>query len=159
MEPPPCSNAFTTEANGLHYVWRGHGSEKDATTIGIYNVESEQWTIQPTTGPPPPGQSGGRFTTLMNHLYCFGGWNGSCFSNDLHKLNCQSFEWSKIHPSLLPTKKSGCGLVALDETTLACFGGVGGSGRTNEFHLFDLQEGTQCVRSSSLKAVIIHKHS
>ena len=59
--------------NGLHYVWRGGGPGKDATTIGIYNVQSEQWMVQPTTGPPPPGQWGGGCTTVMNHLYCFGG--------------------------------------------------------------------------------------
>ena len=78
----------------------------------------------------------------MNHLYCFGGFS---YSNDLHKLNCQSFEWRKIYPRneelLWPGRKGYCGLVAIDETTLACFGGNGESGRTNEFHLFDLKQG------------------
>ena len=143
VEPPPCSCAFTTEANGLHYVWRGVGPEEDVTTIWIYNVLSEQWVVQPTTGPPLPGQYGGGCTTVMNHLYCFGG--GYPYCNDLYKLNCQSFEWSKIHPrneeSLWPSKKAYCGLVSLDGTTLACFGGSVKSGFTNEFHLFDLKQG------------------
>ena len=146
MEPPPCYRPFTTEANGLHYVWRGYGPGKDATTIRIYNVQSEQWMVQPTTGPPPPGQDGGGCTAVMNHLYCFGGClGGLSYCSDLHKLNCQSFEWSKIHPtnerSLWPSKKGYCGLVAVDETTLACFRGWRESGYTNEFHLFDTKQG------------------
>ena len=148
VEPPPCVSPFTTEANGLHYMWRGDGPGEDATTIAMYNVQSEQWMVQPTTGPPPPGQWGGGCTTVMNHLYCFGGWDGSSLSkcNHLHKLNCQSFEWSKIHPrnkgSLWPNKKRGCGFITINATTLACFGGYGESGQyTNEFHLFDLKQG------------------
>ena len=146
LEPPPCSSPFTTEANGLHYVWRGYAPGEKANAIGIYNVESELWTIQPTTGPPPPGHDGGGCTTLMNHLYCFGGGcEGFSYCNDLHKLNCQSFEWNKIHPrnegSLWPDEKDGCCLLALDERTLACFGGYGESGCTNEFHLFDTKQG------------------
>ena len=146
MEPLPCFSPFTSEANGLHYVWRGYGPGNNATTIRIYNFKCEQWTLQQTTGPPPPGQEGGGCTTVMNHLYCFGGgYGGFSYSNDLHKLNCQSFEWNKIHPrnegSLWPDKKANSGLVAVDETTLACFGGFGKSGFTNEFHLFDLKQG------------------
>ena len=145
MEPPPCYLPFTTEANGLHYVWRGDGPGADATTIGVYNKENECWMVQPTTGRPPPGQYGGGFTTVMNHLYCFGGGYGLSYSNDLHKLNCQSFEWSKIHPrneeSLWPRRKAYCGLVAVNETTLACFGGYVEGGYINEFHLFDLKQG------------------
>ena len=39
--------------------------------------------------------------------------------NDFYKMNCQSFEWSKIHPrnegSLWPSKKAGCcGLVTIE---------------------------------------------
>ena len=83
-----------------------------------YKVQSEQWTVQPTTGPPPPGQYGGGCTTVMNHLYCFGGYYGlSSNLNDFYKMNCQSFEWSKIHPrnegSLWPSKKAYCGLCPL----------------------------------------------
>ena len=125
-------------------MWRGYGPGKDAT--GIYDVESERWMVQPTTGPPPLGQYGGGCTTVMNHLYCFGGYDRFLSkTNDLYKMNCQSFKWSKIHPrserSLWPSKKAYCGLIAVDETTLACFGGNGESGYTNEFHLFDLKQG------------------
>ena len=160
-EPPACGGSFSAEAGGLHYSWRGRGREK-TTSIGVYDVQTEQWTLTPTTGPPPPGLQAGGCTIIRNHLYFFGGYGGYSRFNDLHKLKLENFQWSKVSPkndlSELPICKEGCGLIAVNERTLVCFGGygsepthvqpgstftrVGGSvGRTNEFHLFDTQEG------------------
>ena len=98
----------------------------------------------------------------MNNLYCLGGYDGSTWFNDLHELNLETFQWSNVHPksnsSEQPIRKSSCGLVAVNERTLACYGGfgtapthvqigstftrsIGREGQTNEFHLFDIQEG------------------
>ena len=146
MEPPACASAFTTAANELHYVWRGLGPAEEATTIGIFNPTNEEWTLQPTTGTPPPGLWGGGCASIGNDLYCFGGFNGSSYFNDLHKLNLETFQWSKVHlkndRTNWPTPKNGCGFAAINNTTLCCFGGYTGSEWTNEFHLYDLQEGT-----------------
>ena len=159
--PAACKGAFSAEAGGLHYSWGGEGREK-TTSIGVYDVQTEQWTLTPTTGPPPPGRRAGGCTIMMNHLYCFGGTDGSSRFNDLHKLNLDTFQWSKVHSksdsSEQPICKTSCGLFAVDERTLVCFGGYGSEpthvqpgstftkgygseGRTNEFHLFDTQEG------------------
>ena len=161
VEPPACTRAFSAEAGELHYSWRGRGREK-TTSIGVYDVQTEQWTLTPTTGPPPPGLLNGRCAIIRNHLYFFGGYGGSSQFNDLHKLNLDTFQWSKVSPkndlSELPICKEGCGLIAVNERTLVCFGGwgrvpthvqpgstftrnIGSVGRTNEFHLFDTQEG------------------
>ena len=169
MEPPACDGAFSAEAGGLHYSWRGQGREK-TTSIGVYDVQTEQWTLTPTTGPPPPGLWGGGCAVTMNNLYCFGGYDGFSWFNDLHKLNLETFQWSKVHPkndsSEQPTCKSGCRLIAVNKRTLACFGGwcskpthvqpgstfycgIKSDGQTNEFHLFDTQEGQLCLYSLS----------
>ena len=161
VEPPACGSAFSAEAGGLHYSWRGRGRDK-TTSIGVHDVQTEQWTLTPTTGSPPPGLWNGRCAVVTNHLYCFGGWNGSSRFNDLHKLNLETFQWSKVHPknssSEQPVCKVGCGLIAVNERTLVCFGGyasepthvqpgstftthIRSRGWTNEFHLFDTQEG------------------
>ena len=146
MEPPACFGSFTTTAKGLHYVWRGAGPAREATTIGIFNPTNEEWTLQPTTGTPPPGLWGGGCASIGNDLYCFGGYNGSSYFNDLHKLNLETFQWSKVHPkndqTNWPMPKTGCGFVAIDNTSLCCFGGEAGGRWTNEFHLYDVQEGT-----------------
>ena len=157
VEPPACLSAFSAEAGGLHYSWGGRGK----TTIGVYGVQTEQWTLIPTTGPPPPGVWAGGCAVIKKNLYCFGGYDATRF-NDLHKLNLETFQWSKVHPqndsSEQPICKNGCGLIAVNERTLLCFGGWGSEpthvqpgssftrhrgsiGWTNEFHLFDTQEG------------------
>ena len=160
VEPPACWRAFSAEAGGLHFLWGGQ--RESTTSIGVYNVQTEQWTLTPTTGPPPLGLWTGRCAIIINHLYCFGGFDGSSRFNDLHKLNVETFQWSKVHLKSnsieQPICKTGCGLIAVNERTLVCFGGYGSEpthvqpgstftriggreGRTNEFHFFDTQEG------------------
>ena len=162
VEPPACAMAFSVEADGLHYIWRGATLEEVVTNIGVYNVQTEQWALIPTTGPPPSGLLGGRCATVMNHLFAFGGSDGSTPFNHLHMLNLETFRWSKVyprnHPSETPICKSSCGFLMVNERTLICFGGYGrnrsniqpGStftrirgcdGLTNEIHLFDIQKG------------------
>ena len=146
MEPPACAGAFTTTANGLHYVWRGWGTAKEVTTIRIFNPTNEEWTLQPTTGTPPPGLYGG-CASIGNDLYCFGGDNESSFSNDLHKLNLETFQWSEVHPRNdqrnWPMPKIDCGFAAINQRTLCCFGGFNKDREwTNELHLYDVQKGT-----------------
>ena len=162
MEPPASEWAFSTEANGLHYFWGGWAGREKTNTIAVYDVQTEQWALTPTTGPPPPGLWGGGCAIIKNHLYCFGGYDESSWFNDLHKLNLETFQWSEVHPknssSEQPVCKANCGLVAVNERTLVCFGGqgsepahvqpgstftegIGSVGGTNEFHLFDTQEG------------------
>ena len=146
MEPPACYGAFTTAAKGLHYVWRGAGPAEEATTIGIFNPTNEEWTLQPTTGTPPPGLWDGGCASIGNDLYCFGGSKGSSRFNDLHKLNLETFQWSKVHPrndqTNWPKPKIGCGFTAVNNL-LCCFGGYTRDSKwTNEFHFCDVQEGT-----------------
>ena len=170
VEPPACFGAFSAEADGHHYSWRGNGPGRNSTSIGIYWVKTEKWTRSPTTETPPPGLWRGGCVSLDNYLYCFGGYDGSSRFNDLHKLDIETFpfKWSKVpqeNDALgMPIRKHSCGLVAVDEKTLGCFGGYGirgfvqpGStftdtldssdslGWTNEFHLFDVEKGTTIV--------------
>ena len=166
MEPPATVCSFSTSSSDRHYSWRGSGPGEKASSIGIFDPQSEQWTLQPTTGPPPSGYCDGRCTVIGSHLFCF---SGTSQINDLHKLDLETFEWSEVHPSNDPSEwpmgKQGYGMVVVDEKTLCCFGGyakgVGptqlGStftihkseeGWTNEFHLFNIEEGKHGINHS-----------
>ena len=68
-----CAGPFSAEAGGLHYLWRGRGPAEKTTTVGVYDLETKKWTLQPTTGPTPNGLYSGGCAALGNHLYCFGG--------------------------------------------------------------------------------------
>ena len=163
VEPAACAGAFSTESDGLHYIWRGAGPRQTETTIAIYNVKTERWALQRTTGSPPPGLCEGGCAIIGNHMYCFGGDDGSSWYDDLHKLNLETFQWSKVHPKngqlKGPIRKGSFNAIVLDERYLCYFGGYGfgstckstfsvnsfftdGRGWTNEFHLFDVQQGT-----------------
>lgn len=159
VEPPATVCSFSASSSDCHYSWRGAGPGEKATSIGVFDPQTEQWTLQPTTGPPPSGISDGRCTIIGTHLFCFG---GASQINDLYKLDLDTFVWSEVHPSNDPSEwpmgKQGYGMVAVNDKTLCCFGGYGkgegpsqlgstftfhkdGEGWTNEFHLFDIEEG------------------
>ncbi len=168
VEPPPRSRTFSAAANGCHYLWRGYGSGEGSIIFAVCDPSTELWSLLPTTGPLPYGECGGRSVCVGRYLYTFGGREGwSSFFNDVSKLNLDTLQWTKVQTSgSRPMKKSGCGIVRVNERTLCCFGGVGiegttqpgsaftclwscGVGLTNEFHFFDTQNGNfyQCARS------------
>ena len=164
VEPHTCYHPFSTVTGSSHYLWRGWGLGQEATTIGIFKSQTEQWTLQSTTGSPPHALYDGACTSIGNRLYCFGGSDWDCPFNDLFELNTDNFQWSEILPRNdspeWPFCKQSCGLIAVDNNNLGCFGGYGLGGQrsgqrslfipceknteygwTNEFHLFDIQEG------------------
>ena len=160
VESQACAGAFSTEAGGLHYLWRGVGPTHQVAAIGVFDSQTELWTIEATTGPPPSGQYEGRCVAAGSYLYCFGGVQ-SC--KDLYKLDLRSFHWAKVETinrrSERPIQKAGFGLISVNENTLACFGGYGirtvqqestfikstmhtdAQGWTNELHFFNIKQG------------------
>ncbi len=159
VEPPPCALPFSAEADGRHYYWRGLCHRLGSNIIAVYDSRTEQWSLLPTTGPPPPGEWGGCSVCVGRCLYAFCS-HGHDYVNDMYKLDLDTLQWTKVETtSDQPIKKSYCGLVSVDERTLFCFGGLGigptqpgstftrntrytdGRGWTNEFHLFDVKNG------------------
>ena len=158
VELPACVGAFATTANERHFLWRGNDPGEEAPTIRIFHPTNEEWTLQPTTGTPPPGLYDGGCTSIGEDLYCFGGGNGYSHFNDLYKLNLQNFQWSRVHPrndqTYWPMPKINCGFVAIDERTLCCYGGYNhNTKQTNEFHLFYVKEGTYFISISYIHLV------
>ena len=168
-EPPPCYGVFSTQAEGQHYFWKGWGPGRRENIVSIFNVYNEHWTGRHTFGNPPPGLVDGQCTFLSNKLFVFGGSDGNSLTNGIYKLDMIDFQWSQLasgaNPSKVPIPKKGCGLVPVNERTLACFGGHGlcpseasplfikdknhtnSSGWTNELHFFDIVES----KSASLR--------
>ena len=88
----------------------------------------------------------GACTSVATDMYTFGGNDGSTWFNDLSKFDTTNNVWTTIRfkndETQTPMRKAGCGLVSVNEKTLALFGGWGIDSRlTDEFHLFDIEKG------------------
>ena len=160
VEPPPCLCPFSAKADGLHYCWRGKGSNERSNSLFVYECNTETWSMKPTTGPTHPGLCSGYSFIVGRYFYSFGGFDGFTFYNDMSKLDLDTLQWSKVQTTgSQPIRKHACGLVKVDERTLCCIGGYGigptqpgstfakdafssdKSGWTNEIYLFDVQDG------------------
>ena len=170
-EPFPRYGHGAAAVGRSYYLWGGHvqgitGSKRRelASTIEIFDPYLETWDKRSTTGVPPPGLYSGACTSLLDSLYWFGGHDGSCYYNSLHRLDTTTLEWRELQPldqADWPMRKFGCGMVSFLQDQLAVFGGHGiptgptqpgamftdnadftdGRGWSNELHVFSITEG------------------
>ena len=170
-EPSPRLSHGAAAVGGRCYLWGGRvqdftasGRRKLTSTVDIFDPYLETWEEHPTTGVPPPGLYFGACTSLLDSLYWFGGWDGSCRYNSLHRLDTTTLEWREIQPLNQadgPMRKIGCGMVSFLQDQLAVFGGYGiptgptqpgamftksthytdGRGWSSELHVFTITEG------------------
>ena len=87
-----------------------------------------RWNQQNTTGPPPLGVIGGASCAIGNKIYHIGGHcnHDLCLHNSLHELGIDDYRWRLLmdRSDTSPTKKKGCGMVAIHQALLV----VGGTG-------------------------------
>ena len=176
-EPSPRFLHGAAPVGGRCYLWGGRiqdfsesGRRELASTIDIFDPYLETWKKHHTTGIPPPGLYHGAFTSLLNSLYWFGGYDGSSRYNTLHRLDPTTLEWRELQPlnqANGPMGKGGCGMVPFLRNQLAMFGGFGiptgpiqpgamftkdtkhtdGRGWSNELHVFNI---TECMSALSV---------
>ena len=95
--------------------------------VDIFNIETREWSKRKCTGDIPRVQAGTAPTVINDSLYCFGGWFYGV-NNDMHKLNLNTFHWSKILPANNlnePLAKNKHGMVSYGNRMLLIFGGYG----------------------------------
>jgi N-acetylneuraminic acid mutarotase len=130
-----------------------------ASSVHSFDLLQESWTENICSGVPPPGLYNGGCAATGDHLYVYGGYDGSHHQCSLHQLNTKSWSWKLVSNSG-PMRKLDCGMVMCG-SKLVLFGGYGipsgptqpgaqftkdsrftdGRGWTNELHTFDLKEG------------------
>ena len=166
--------AFSVETGKRHWRCSWRGRQKRETIIGVYNVQTEEWTQPPITEPQQPGRWNGECAIVTNSLYWFAG----SFCNFL-ELNLKTFCWREVNSKYCsfsePMCKTGHGFIAVNERILVCFGGygnkpvdaqpgstfiedIGSAGWTNELHLFDIIRGIITNRNSVLSYVCTACH-
>ena len=146
--PPPASRHAAVPIGDKIYRWGGKDSEQRRNLVDVFDVKKEQWEFLTTRGPPPPGIDGCAYTAIGSSLFTFGGQDGHSRYNSLHQLDTETMEWRELvprNPSDAPQKKTGCGMVSLDDDQLVVFAGFTEHGkRTDELHVFDTKK-SECA--------------
>lgn len=131
--------------------------------VHCFDPVLESWTSHECSGEPPPGIYDGACAADGDHIYVYGGTDGSSVHGSLHQLDTKSWTWEELcndgSPTRPPMRKNGSGMVAFD-SKLVLFGGCGYSAElvgakyitedgvsqdgksrltTNELHIYDLE--------------------
>ena len=173
-EPSPRFAQFSAVVEGKLCVYGGRTKdflkEKSGLASSVHSFDGllESWYSEDTGGDvPPPGLHYGACASSGQHVYVYGGVDGSAYQGSLHQLDTRTRTWKQLS-SIGPMREAGCGMVAYD-SNLVLFGGYGipsgptqpgaefvksskytdGVGWTNELHTFDLIKGEGDVVASS----------
>ena len=164
-EPSPRWGHYSALVEEKFCVWGGYTKDilkkkrELPSSVHCFDPLLEFWDGNKVNGVPPTGLYGGACASAGQHVYLYGGYDGSRRQSSLHQLDTRSWTWKQLS-SAGPMRKSRCGMVACD-SKLVLFGGHGvpsgptqpgaefiensrytdGMGWTNEVHTFDLKEG------------------
>ena len=170
-EPTARSGHCAALLKGKVFMWAGRTANFDrvkeslAAQVETFDLFTETWSQQHTTGDPPPGLYNGCCATCAGLLYHYGGSNGRKHYSSLSKFDPASLNWTLVGKDSIngPMRKANCAMVCFGEV-LWVFAGYGqptrpiqhgsafsedqsGSARTNELHSFHTRTGTSSYRS------------
>ena len=156
--PSPRYAPFTASTKDTLYLWGGY-EDQEPEAVFLYNANTETWTKKLTKGPhPPAGLGDGGCSIAGQHLYLYGGSDGSSYSGSLYQLNTDTWTWRELCNGSSkggPGKKSGCRMVTYQDQLWVVGGYYGLSktpksrqsgsryedGFTNEVHCYSLTTG------------------
>ena len=157
LSSPARTNSFVASTEDKLYLWGGW-EDAEPNAVYIYSVNTETWMREITKGPHPcAGLFGGGCSIAGQHIYLYGGSDGSSLSGSLYKMNTDNCSWSKLSNCSAggPGRKSGCGMITYKDQLVVVGGYYGrnkdpdskqpGSryerGWTNELHCYSLTTG------------------
>jgi hypothetical protein len=151
--PPPGRNGHTATLAQDQIIilggWLGSGplAASDLFVLDVSEGPSNLRWYQPQIKGQPPGPCNMHSADYIPHLhrvYVFRGGNGREYLNDLHSLDCKTFEWTPV-PSTgeRPQARANHSSALLQNTReLVIFGGWNGQERLNDIHLLDIDNST-----------------
>ena len=129
----------------------------------VFDGGTSEWIRMDTVGSKPEAYQSFGITSIGDHIYYYGGWIGTTYTDQLSELDTQTMELKELIPRNSnegPMIKTNCGLVSLRNERLLVCGGYGiptttqpGSrfvpdadetnshGWTNELHCYDIKSG------------------
>ena len=154
--PSPRSWSFLASAWDRLYLWGGYG-DSEPSTVHIYSVNTETWMREFTKGPhPPAGLDNGGCSLAGQHIYLYGGYDGSSRSGSLYQMNTDNWSWSELTNCCAggPGRKEGCRIITYKDQLVVVGGYCDYAGpdskqlgsiydhrQTNELHCYSLTTG------------------
>lgn len=162
-EPTPRWAPYSGQVEGRVYVYGGRTKDfikkksKVASKVHVFDACLEFWTEKKLDGSPPQGLYDGTCACVGQHLYLYGGSNGSRYQGSLYQLDTEELAWTWLADDSMNRSESrmvGCG------GQLVLFGGYGlpsdplqtgaqfvqsarsveGKGWINELHTFQVED-------------------
>ena len=99
-------------------------ADLEEAELEIFDLETNQWGRQVTTGEVPHVGQGFSFALSVDSLFLHGGVTIESYFNDLYQLNLRSFVWSRASSANGPSPIINAGMVACDDSIFV-FGGSG----------------------------------
>ena len=151
--PPPGRNGHTATLAQDQIIilggWLGSGplAASDLFVLDVSEGPTHLRWYQPQIKGQPPGPCNMHSADYIPHLHAvfvFRGGNGREYLNDLHSLDCQTFEWRPIvSTGQRPQARANHSSALLQSTReLVIFGGWNGQERLNDVHLLDIDTST-----------------
>ena len=182
-EPEPRWGSRATAVGQSVFMYRGflqsYQGKSRATFPShceVFDGDTREWITMDTVGSNPEAFENFGITSVGDHIYYYGGWNGTTFTDQLLELDTRTMQFREIIPRNSnegPMKKQNCGLVSLCNERLLVWGGYGiptttqpcsrfvplsvktdGSGYTNELHCYDIKSGMAMYISCSESDVV-----
>ena len=182
-EPEPRCVSGATAVGQSVFMYRGFLQSyqwKTRVTLPshceVFDGDSSEWIRMDTVGSYPEAYQNFGITSIGDHIYYYGGYDGTTYTNQLFELDTRSMLFKEIilrNSNEGPMKKQNCGLVSLRNERLLAWGGKGiptttqpgsrfvpdttrtdGSGWTNELHCYDIKSGMAMYMSCSESDVV-----
>ena len=142
----------------------------------VFDGDSSEWIRMDTVGINPKAFETFGVTSIGDHIYYYGGYDGTTYTDQLIELDTQTMNLKELiqhNSNEGPMKKQRCGLVSLRNERLLAMGGYGiptttqpgsrfvpdttrtdGPGWTNELHCYDIKSGMAMYMSCSESDVV-----
>jgi hypothetical protein len=127
------------------YIFGGQDASTRFNDVCSYDLEKTQWFKLDTFGEVPSRRFGhtGVVHEASKRLIVFGGWNGRDTLNDVHSLNLETNEWTKLETSGVSPPHRYRHTAVICGDNMFVFGGVDKShSRFNDLQRLDLTTNT-----------------
>jgi N-acetylneuraminic acid mutarotase len=123
------------------FIFGGYDGTSHQSNLFKLDLKTRSFTYVKTQGELPCGRNGHTATLYKNEIFVIGGWNSNnpTTTKDIYKLNLDSFEWKKIHPTGDAMVPCNMHTANLYENQIFVFRGGDGTNYLHDLHCYDLK--------------------